>query len=131
MDQAVTLCYNMQGERAERIAALAFGQGIQFHAVNAGEYLQTLAALCGLEPKKALEYDGEGFSDEMMVMAFFKKGMLNRFLDGFRENGYPSVPLKAMLTENNSRWDSLTLHNELKQEYEYFARMQAQENEGQ
>jgi len=128
MNQAIVLCYNMQGERAEMISALAMKQGIRPHFVKAGEYQETLAALCGLEPVKGGDFKGDGFLDEMMVMAFLKKGMLNRFLDSFRESGAPSVPLKAMLTENNSRWDSLTLHHELMQEYEYFSRMQAQGN---
>lgn len=127
MNQAVVLCYNMQGERAEMISALAMKQGIRPCFVVMGEYHETLAALCGLEPKKGSDFKGDLFKDEMMLMAFFPKGTLNRFLDSFRESGTPSVPLKAMLTENNSRWDSLKLNKELLQEYEYFSRMQAQE----
>ncbi len=55
-----------------------------------------------------------------MLMAFFEKGLLTKFLDGFRERGMPPVPLKAMLTEKNSQWNSMALQAELLDEYERF-----------
>ena len=64
----------------------------------------------------------------MMLMAFLEKGMLSRFLDSFREVGIPSIPLKAMLTENNSKWNSLQLHSELMEEFTYFSNLQKKKN---
>lgn len=120
MSQALVLCYNLEGERAQTVRALAEAAGIQPFLVPREAYAQTIGALCGLWEATDTAYEGEGFPEEMMLMAFLEKGMLNRFLDGFREAGIPSVPLKAMLTENNSQWDSLRLHAELSEEYAFF-----------
>lgn len=128
MTRPIVLCWNMAGERAEAVARLAEKLGIRPFMVSPVDYRETLAALCGLEDRKGEPYEGEGFRTEMMLMAGFPKGMLNSFLDSFRDSGTPSVMLKAMLTGNNSLWDSLKLHGELSSEYEYFRRMQAREN---
>ncbi|NLX82864.1 MAG: DUF3783 domain-containing protein [Clostridiales bacterium] len=123
MNQAMVLCYNMEGERADQVRALAEALNIQAFLVPREAYLQKIGALCGLfEPTKEA-YHGEGFEGEMMLMAFFEKGMLGQFLDGFREQGLPPVPLKAMLTEKNSQWNSMALQAELLDEYEHFKKM--------
>ncbi|MDI9519819.1 MAG: DUF3783 domain-containing protein [Bacillota bacterium] len=124
MNRAMVLCYNMEGERADLVRNLALSAGIQPFSVPREAYLQTIGALCGLMEPTEEAYNGKGFPQEMMLMAFFEKGMLTRFLDSFREKGVPSVPLKAMLTENNSRWNSLELHAELMEEYAYFSSLQ-------
>ena len=58
------------------------------------------------------------FTDEMLVMASFRPGMLDAFLGGFREMGIPPVPLKAMLTETNASWPLERLHAALREEHE-------------
>ena len=130
MRNAIVLLYNMADERAKQIEALAERHVITARVVDPAELNQTLGALSGLEEMTDKRYEGSHFTDEMLVMANFNKGMLNRFLDSFRDAGIPSVPLKAMLTETNSKWDSLTLHEELKCEYEYFKQMQAGRRDG-
>lgn len=120
MNQAMVLCYNMEGQRAEQVRALALAAGIQPFLVPQEAYAQQIGALCGLMEPTDQAYAGPGFPEEMMLMAFFEKGMLSRFLDGFRAAGLKPVPLKAMLTENNSQWDSLRLHAELMDEYRFF-----------
>ena len=124
MNRAMVLCYNMEGERADMVRNLALTAGIQPFLVPKEAYFQTIGALCGLMEPTGEAYHGEGFPQEMMLMAFLEKGMLTSFLDSFREKGVPSVPLKAMLTENNNRWDSLKLHAELMEEYAYFSSLQ-------
>lgn len=61
------------------------------------------------------------FSDELLVMASFRPGMLDDFLKGFRELGIPPVPLKAMLTETNAFWTLERLHAALREEHEQMA----------
>ena len=126
MNQAMVLCYNMEGERAQQVHSLAQQAGIQPFLVPKEAYLQAVGALCGMMEPDEQAYTGEGFPEEMMLMAFLEKGMLSRFLDGFREAGIPSVPLKAILTENNSQWDSLKLHHELMDEFSYFNSLRQQ-----
>ena len=120
MNQAMVLCYNMEGARAETVRALALKAGIQPFLVPREAFAQKIGALCGVLEPTLEEYRGEGFGDEMMLMAFLRKGMLSDFLDSFRAAGVPVVPLKAMLTENNSQWDSVKLHSELSEEYSFF-----------
>lgn len=120
MGDAMVLGYNLTGERGEGIRRLAEGLGIRVRMVERAEYGQTLAALAGLEPETDEAYEGVGFEDEMMVMAFLPQGMLGKLLDGIRGAGLAPVALKAMLTPTNSRWDSLALHQELLEEYAHF-----------
>lgn len=125
MNKAMVLCYNMEGERAETVRKLALEAGIQPFLVPQEAYKQTIGTLCGISEGTDEAYEGEGFPEEMMLMAFLEKGMLSAFLDGFRAQGQPSVQLKAMLTENNAQWDSLKLRSELMDEAEFFRKLNA------
>ena len=116
------LCYNMTGGRAGGIRQVAEGLGIIVRPVQKEEYHQTLAALCGLEDMAGDGCEDPGFEDVMMVLAFFPQGMLSQLLDGIREAGLSPVALKAVLTQSNSRWDSLALHKELQEEHAFFRR---------
>lgn len=120
MNKPMVLCYNLSGPRAELVRNLAKTAGIEPFLVPKEAHAQKIGALCGLFDPTDEAYTGEGFAEEMMLMAHLEKGMLSRFLDGFREIGIPSIPLKAMLTQNNSQWDSIHLHGELMQEFLYF-----------
>lgn len=122
--QATVLCYNLSPKRAEQVTKLAREAGITPRLVEQDEYHQPLGALCGIMPLAECVFEGEGFGEEMLLMAFLEKGMLTKFLDSFRETDTPSIPLKAMLTETNSLWHSVALNAELKEEYEYFRRLQ-------
>lgn len=127
MNQPMVLCYNMEGERAEQVRALALQAGIQPFLVPSEAYAQTIGALCGILVPTEEAHEGEGFEEEMMLMAFLQKGMLSRFLDGFRDSRVAPVQLKAMLTENNSQWTSLRLHSELMDEYKFFKNLNEQQ----
>ncbi len=124
MQEPMILCYNLEGERGEGIKRLSESLGIRVRKVKQAEYSQTLAALAGLEPEADKPYEGPGFEDEMMVLGFFPQGMLSQLLDGIRGAGLPPVALKAVLTPSNSRWNSLALNKELREEYEYFRKRQ-------
>ncbi len=43
---------------------------------------------------------------------------LDQFLNAMRKQKIPKINLKAMLTEHNVKWDSMTLHDELAREHE-------------
>ena len=117
MNQAMVLCYNMDGDRALAVRALAQAAGIQPFLVPPEAYLQTIGALCGLEPGSDLAYEGEGFKEEMMLMAFLEKGMLTSFLDSFHHRGLAPVRLKAMLTDTNAAWTAPALYAEIAKEH--------------
>lgn len=87
MKQPVLLCYNLSGEKMQKIRLAAMRLRIRVRPVEEDEYAQTVAALCGLEEKTDAAYVGAGFEDEMLVMANFPAGMMNAFLGLFRRMG--------------------------------------------
>lgn len=118
MKQPVLLCYNLSGEKMQKIRLAAMRLKIRVRPVEKDEYAQTVAALCGLEEKIDAAYVGAGFEDEMLVMANFPAGMMNTFLGLFRRMGIAPVALKAMLTPTNAAWDSEKLHAEIAGEHQ-------------
>ena len=62
----------------------------------------------------------------MLGMAHFRPGMLDAFLNGFRQSRIPSVKLKAMLTETNAAWSGARLHREIRAEHEQMEAMRKQ-----
>lgn len=118
MKPPVLLCYNLQGEKASKIKLLAMRLMIRMRPVNAEEYGQTLAALCDYEQLAELSSDIEPFTDEMLVLGNFSTDLINQFLIGFRQSMIPVVNLKAILTETNMVWNSVTLHSQLTEEHE-------------
>ena len=118
MKQPVLLCYNLSGEKMQKIRLAAMRLRIRVRPVEEDEYAQTVAALCGLEEKTDAAYVGAGFEDEMLVMANFPAGMMNAFLGLFRRMGIAPVALKAMLTPTNAAWDSEKLHAEMAGEHQ-------------
>lgn len=119
-EHPTVLCYNLRGDRAGRIRVIAMRLGIRLRPVKKEEYARTIASLLGLEEASDTVYEGEGFDQEMMVMAFFPSALLSSFLNAFRQARIPSVKLKSVLTDNNRRWDSIYLHKELSDEAAYF-----------
>lgn len=118
MKQPVLLCYNLSGEKMQKIRLAAMRLRIRVRPVEEDEYAQTVAALCGLEEKTDAAYVGAGFEDEMLVMANFPAGMMNAFLGLFRRMGIAPVALKAMLTPTNAAWNSEKLHAEIAGEHQ-------------
>lgn len=118
MKQPVLLCYNLSGEKMQKIRLAAMRLKIRIRPVEEDEYAQTVAALCGLEEKTDAAYVGAGFEDEMLVMANFPAGMMNAFLGLFRRMGIAPVALKAMLTPTNAAWNSEKLHAEIAGEHQ-------------
>ena len=111
MKQPVLLCYNLTGEKMQKIRLAAMRLKIRVRPIAREEYGQTLEELTDAT------YDGAGFEDEMLVMANFPAGMMNTFLGLFRRMGIAPVALKAMLTPTNTAWDSEKLHEELAGEH--------------
>ena len=108
MKQPVLLCYNLTGEKMQKIRLAAMRLKIRVRPVEKAEYAQTIAALCGAEDAREAVYTGAGFEDEMLVMANFPAGMMNTFLGLFRRMG---------IAPTNAAWDSEKLHEELAGEH--------------
>lgn len=135
MKKPVLLAYNLSEDRMSQVTPITDKHGIRLRPVAPAEYSRTLADLIDDQGAAWAPYAGEGFDSEMLVLAHFPPALINQFLDAFRQGNVQSVRLKAVLTENNSQWDSAHLHGELSQEEAYFRAMrqeaQRREREGQ
>lgn len=131
MKPPVLLCYNLKEDKASKIKQLAMRLRIRIRVVSAMEFHQPLAVLCGYAQPLELPPVPEPFTTEMLVLANFTQPMLTDFLNGFRHGAIPAVTLKAMLTETNQQWDSVTLHHELSQEHAALAASRQAHTEGQ
>ncbi len=129
MKSPVLLTYNISGERGRKIRAMAARYKVRVRPVPHEELGRPIGHLASQEEQPFSPYEGEGFVDEMMIMAHFPSAIISRFLDAFRHAGIPSVRLKAMMTETNSQWDSAHLHGELQQEAAYFGQMRKMAHE--
>lgn len=110
------LFYNLSGEKGQALKMLCTECGILFRDVLPIHYGLPLGdVLSGAVA-------GQGafvppFSDEMMVFAGMTGERLFSFLDRASKRGIPPVALKATVTENNLKWNSLELRNELEAEH--------------
>ena len=119
----MVLCYNLQPEKLGRLRVLALRLGIGVRVVEPEKFGLPVGALAGVLNAPETVEEAESFSDEMLVMAHFRPGMLDAFLNGFRQSRIPPVKLKAMLTETNAAWSAARLHREIRAEHEQMEAM--------
>ena len=121
MLQPVLLTYHIPAKYAAKLRVLAVRMGIRVRAVEKWEYLQPIGSFTGDCEGFESFYDGEGFSDQMLVMAHFPQSVFSRFLQELRAARLV-FPLKCVLTESNRGWNSLELHEQLCEERDAIAR---------
>lgn len=112
------LSYNLPAKHLAKLRMEAMKLGVRVRPVEKREYLQSLGSFTGLLGTFESVYDGENFPEPMLVLCGFSQPMVNTFLTLLKASRLPPVPLKAVLTETNQGWNSLELHDELKQEHE-------------
>lgn len=112
------LSYNLPAKHLAKLRMAAMKLGVRVRPVEKREYLQSLGSFTGALGTFESVYDGENFPEPMLVLCGFSQPMVNTFLTLLKASRLPPVPLKAVLTETNQGWNSLELHDELKQEHE-------------
>lgn len=112
------LSYNLPAKHLAKLRMAAMKLGVRVRPVEKREYLQSLGSFTGALGTFESVYDGENFPEPMLVLCGFSQPMVNTFLTLLKATRLPPVPLKAVLTETNQGWNSLELHDELKQEHE-------------
>lgn len=112
MPQPILLTYHLPAKRAAKVRVIAMRMGVRVKAVEKWEYLSPIGSFTGDCGSFDSFYDGEGFDDEMLVMAHFPQSLFTRFLQELRAARL-TVPLKCVLTETNCGWNSLELHEQL------------------
>ena len=120
MTTPTILAMNIQPEKLGKLRFLCLRLGIRVNVIEQRAFGCTVG---GLVAGDAAPVRGRWapFTDEMLVMAQFRPGMLDAFLAGFREMGIAPVPLKAMLTETNAEWTLERLYAALREEHEQMA----------
>lgn len=120
MTTPTILAINVRPEKLGKLRFLCLRLGIGVRVVEQRAFGCAVGELVagGAEPARG---KWAPFTDEMLVMAYFRPGMLDDFLSGFREMGIAPVPLKAMLTDTNAAWTLERLHAALREEHEQMA----------
>ena len=119
------LLYNFSdGDRLRKLKMVFLRMGIRIRMISPDLYLQPVGALAhikGIEPVADV-YDGEGFSEEMMIMHGFTDRRLDELLRTLRKNNIARIDLKAVVTPQNMLWNSLELYQEIRKEHEAMAK---------
>ena len=116
----IILMYNLESDKGRRIKFICLKHKIRIKVVMPEQYLEPIGYLAGLpdlQPCKEV-YKDQGFEDEMLVFKGFDSNTLNLFLREFSKNKIERVALKAVLTPDNIKWNSLQLYEEIKKEHE-------------
>lgn len=118
---AAVLLYNLDGsERARKIKFILVRMGVRIKNIKKEDYLKPIGALAGvpgIEPGDSC-YDGPGFTEEMLVMKGFTGRQIDEMIMSFRKEKLKKINLKAVLTDTNQTWDSMTLYENLRDEHE-------------
>lgn len=118
---SAALLYNIDDpQRARKIKFILIRMGVRIKNVKKGEYLTPIGVLAGSGkiPYDAADYNGPGFSEEMLVMKDFSSRQIDDMILRFRKEKLEKIALKAVLTETNQTWDSITLYKNLREEHE-------------
>lgn len=127
------LVYNMQNTGKGKLLKLICMQlGIRVRVVEKEEFLQPIGYLAGLKGAQPSEecYDGEGFTDEMLILSGFTRNRMDLLFAAFKRQKMERIALKAVVTEHNWSWDSIRLHDELQQEHAYMRQKRTEKSSG-
>ena len=97
------LCIGFDAGTAMRLSLISLALGADFRPVGESEYGVPLGALCG-EHMPPQTLPSLPVNERMLVMARFTDAQTDALLKALRD--LPPIPLKAVLTETNKRWNS-------------------------
>lgn len=121
----VVLFYdNMSDSDVDKMKKTCRDTGAQLKRIGPDSYRVPLGFLCYGDEDQIREYlvapeSVTAMDSPMLVLAGFTNDRLHKFLGDLKNQGVPPIALKAVLTEYNATWDSLSLYEELKKEDEY------------
>ena len=120
------LLYNLDNEKGNRIKQLCALMKIRFKSVSRVDYLEPIGAIAGIKgvERKNIPFEGQAFTDEMIVFKNFSDKVLEDFLRRYRQSGIEKVALKAGLTPYNIVWNSFKISDELMRENEEMSKLE-------
>lgn len=119
------LLFNIPQKKYSKILRAALPLKLRIKNIPKSDFAKTLGELAGISESTNISYDGDGISEEMMVLCGFSDGLIDRLFFALKKSGAGLVKLTAILTETNKDWDTLTLFDELKREREQMAELNA------
>lgn len=120
--QTVGYLAGMPGFEETKVPELAEGQ--ETPELAEGQETPELAEGQG-QPEK--QNQSAAPADEMLVMKNFTSRRIDELLINLRKAGVPKIALKAIITEENSKWTFYRLYEELKEEHAAMSGQPAEE----
>lgn len=118
--QPTILLYQIKGDKLTKIRLLCQKLRLRARLVGSEQFDSPIAAALSGDTAPA----GKPLEGEMLVLAGLSQGQFQAFLNGFRQNRIPPVPLKAVLTPTNALWTPRQLYAQLVEEHALHAALQ-------
>lgn len=105
--------------RYANILKAAMPLKVKIKKVEREDYLQPIGYLAGkkeIDPASE-KYEGPELDEEMLLISDFTDMKLNQLLLALRKSSV-RINFKAVLTQNNEKWNPIQLYEELRKEHE-------------
>ncbi len=115
----VALFYNFSEERFRKARFFLIPLKITARAVPQKDFNQPIGFLAGIKEIEPCgePFDGNGFSDEMIVMHNFTNNTVESLIKALIKCGIGRVPLKAVITSSNKEWNGVQLCSAIKADH--------------
>ena len=122
MNRKKVLLFRVARPKKEKIHELCQQMGLELLEIDRMRYGEPLGKLAGIPAVYEKErqtgiYSGPELPMEMLVFSGLDSEELDRFLKGYRDTGLEAIPIKAVLTPFNCRWNAGQLFQELMKEH--------------
>lgn len=120
----IALFYNFSDDRLRKAKFALLPLKISVKAVPIADFNQPLGYLVGVKGVEKVEgeYNGNEFTEEMIVMHNFTSVKIDMLIKALAKSGVGRVPLKAVVTPINKDWDSISLYKAVKADHEEMSR---------
>lgn len=115
------LLYNIkEKKRALDIRRVLMPLKIRIKQISPSDFGQSIGYLADIDGFEACNdlSDDFSFDDEMMIMVGLTSFEIDQVIKGFHKRRIASIPLKAILTDENQKWSSKKLYDNLRIEHE-------------
>lgn len=121
------LLFNVPKQKAAKITRAALPLKLRVKNIPKTDFAKTLGELAGISELTNISYDGDGISEEMMVLCGFSDSLIDKLFFAMKRTGAGLVKLTAILTETNKDWNVPALFEEIKKEREQMTELKAKE----
>lgn len=118
--KAAVLAYGLEEKQVRVVKTVCARQGLRLRRVTEEELGQPVGAFFGLAPYQKDPPAGGEAPGPMLVMGGLTGPQLDVFLSGLK-TARAAPCLKAVLTEQNARWDGARLYAALREEHQAMA----------